>query len=80
MVTIFKLLILLFPVLVTGLEAVPDAGDPFDVIRDEKEARNISQHRKEYQRIGQASTVIKVTLDNMNEIISQVTQRTQDYY
>jgi translation initiation factor IF-2 len=60
-----------FPVLVTGLEAVPDAGDPFDVIRDEKEARNISQHRKEYQRIGQASTVIKVTLDNMNEIISQ---------
>jgi translation initiation factor IF-2 len=59
------------PVLVTGLEAVPDAGDPFDVIRDEKEARNISQHRKEYQRIGQASTVIKVTLDNMNEIISQ---------
>ncbi|MBK8393785.1 MAG: translation initiation factor IF-2 [Leptospiraceae bacterium] len=60
-----------FPVLVTGLEAVPDAGDPFDVIRDEKEARNISQHRKEYQRIGQAATVIKVTLDNMNEIISQ---------
>lgn len=60
-----------FPVLVTGLEAVPDAGDPFDVIRDEKEARNISQHRKEYQRIGQASTVVKVTLDNMNEIISQ---------
>ncbi len=59
------------PVLVTGLEAVPDAGDPFDVIRDEKEARNISQHRKEYQRIGQASTVVKVTLDNMNEIISQ---------
>ncbi|MBP7281316.1 MAG: translation initiation factor IF-2 [Leptospiraceae bacterium] len=60
-----------FPVLVTGLEAVPDAGDPFDVIRDEKEARNISQHRKEYQRIGQAATVVKVTLDNMNEIISQ---------
>ncbi|HNK58776.1 MAG TPA: translation initiation factor IF-2, partial [Leptospiraceae bacterium] len=60
-----------FPVLVTGLDAVPDAGDPFDVIRDEKEARNISQHRKEYQRIGQAATVTKVTLDNMNEIISQ---------
>ncbi len=60
-----------YPVLVTGLDAVPDAGDPFDSIRDEKEARNISQHRKEFQRIGQASIVTKVTLDNMNEIIQQ---------
>jgi translation initiation factor IF-2 len=60
-----------FPVLVTGLEAVPDAGDPFDSMADEKEARNISQHRKEFQRIGQAASVKKVTLDNMNEIIQQ---------
>ncbi|MCE9499798.1 MAG: translation initiation factor IF-2 [Leptospira sp.] len=60
-----------FPVLVTGLDGVPDAGDPFDAIGDEKEARNISQHRKEYQRIGQAATIVKVTLDNMNEIIQQ---------
>jgi len=59
------------PVLVTGLDGVPDAGDPFDAIGDEKEARNISQHRKEYQRIGQASAIVKVTLDNMNEIIQQ---------
>jgi len=59
------------PVLVTGLDAVPDAGDPFDVIRDEKEARNISSHRKEYQRIGQAANTVRVTLDNMNEIIQQ---------
>ncbi|MDX1957439.1 MAG: translation initiation factor IF-2 [Leptospiraceae bacterium] len=60
-----------FPVLVTGLDAVPEAGDPFDQIRDEKEARNISQHRKEYQRIGQASNTVRVTLDNMNQIIQQ---------
>lgn len=59
------------PVLVTGLDAVPEAGDPFDVIRDEKEARNISQHRKEFQRIGQAANTVRVTLDNMNEIIQQ---------
>ncbi len=59
------------PVLVTGLDSVPDAGDPFDVIRDEKEARQISQHRKEYQRIGQAKNMVRVTLDNMNEIIQQ---------
>jgi len=60
-----------FPVLVTGLEGVPEAGDPFDVLGDEKEARNISQHRLEYQRIGQAGSAVKVTLDNMNEIIQQ---------
>ncbi|MBE7411252.1 MAG: translation initiation factor IF-2 [Leptospiraceae bacterium] len=60
-----------YPVLVTGLEGVPEAGDPFDVLGDEKEARNISQHRQEYQRIGQAGNTVKVTLDNMNEIIQQ---------
>jgi translation initiation factor IF-2 len=59
------------PVLVTGLDAVPEAGDPFDAIKDEKEARNISSHRKEYQRIGQAANTVRVTLDNMNEIIQQ---------
>ncbi|MCB1176813.1 MAG: translation initiation factor IF-2 [Leptospiraceae bacterium] len=59
------------PVLVTGLDEVPEAGDPFDEIRDEKEARQISQHRKEFQRIGQAKNTIRVTLDNMNEIIEQ---------
>jgi translation initiation factor IF-2 len=61
------------PVLVTGLDAVPEAGDPFDVIKDEKEARQISQHRKEFLRIGQAKNSLRVTLDNMNEIIQQGT-------
>jgi translation initiation factor IF-2 len=60
-----------FPVLVTGLDAVPQAGDPFDVLADEKEARQISQHRKEYERIGQAASITRVTLDNMNEIIQK---------
>ncbi|MEM7181135.1 MAG: translation initiation factor IF-2 [Spirochaetota bacterium] len=60
-----------FPVMITGLDGVPDAGDPFDAIKDEKEARQISQHRKEYERIGQALSVTKVTLDNMNEIIQK---------
>jgi translation initiation factor IF-2 len=59
------------PVLVTGLDEVPEAGDPFDALKDEKEARQISQHRKEYLRIGQARNTVRVTLDNMNEIIQQ---------
>jgi len=60
-----------FPVLVTGLEAVPDAGAPFDVVKDEREARIISQSRKDYERIGQAGKKARITLDNMNDIIKQ---------
>lgn len=59
------------PVLVTGLEAVPDAGAPFDGVKDEKEARIISQSRKEYERVGQAGKQTRVTLDTMNDIIMQ---------
>ncbi|EQA47141.1 translation initiation factor IF-2 [Leptospira broomii serovar Hurstbridge str. 5399] len=61
-----------FPVQVTGLDGVPDAGAPFDSMADEKEARNISQHRIEFERIGNAgATGSKVTLENMNEFIKQ---------
>jgi translation initiation factor IF-2 len=59
------------PVLVTGLDAVPDAGAPFDLVADEKEARIISQSRREYERVGQAGKQTKVTLDTMNDIIKQ---------
>ncbi|EMK24079.1 translation initiation factor IF-2 [Leptospira kirschneri] len=59
-----------FPAQVTGIDGVPDAGAPFDAMADEKEARNISQHR-----IGNAGaatgTSSKVTLENMNEFIKQ---------
>ncbi|TGK17174.1 translation initiation factor IF-2 [Leptospira fluminis] len=61
-----------FPVQVTGLDGVPDAGAPFDAMEDEKEARNISQHRIEFERIGNAGAAgSKVTLENMNEFIKQ---------
>lgn len=60
-----------FPVLVTGLDGVPDAGAPFDSVKDDKEARNISQHRLEFERVGQAAKVKKITLESMNDIIKQ---------
>ncbi|EMJ57216.1 translation initiation factor IF-2 [Leptospira interrogans serovar Valbuzzi str. Duyster] len=64
-----------FPAQVTGIDGVPDAGTPFDAMADEKEARNISQHRIEFERIGNAGaatgTSSKVTLENMNEFIKQ---------
>ncbi|XDD51401.1 translation initiation factor IF-2 [Leptospira sp. WS92.C1] len=64
-----------FPAQVTGIDGVPDAGAPFDAMADEKEARNISQHRIEFERIGNAGAAAgsasKVTLENMNEFIKQ---------
>ncbi|GBF49293.1 translation initiation factor IF-2 [Leptospira ryugenii] len=61
-----------FPALVTGLDGVPDAGAPFDVVLDDKEAREISHSRQEYERLGQSkNTATRVTLDNMSEIIKQ---------
>ncbi|PJZ45825.1 translation initiation factor IF-2 [Leptospira brenneri] len=61
-----------FPALVTGLDGVPDAGAPFDVVIDDKEARSISHSRQEYERLGQSkNAATRVTLDNMSEIIKQ---------
>ncbi|XDD55618.1 translation initiation factor IF-2 [Leptospira sp. WS4.C2] len=61
-----------FPALVTGLDGVPDAGAPFDVVIDDKEARTISHSRQEYERLGQSkNAATRVTLDNMSEIIKQ---------
>jgi len=61
-----------FPALVTGLDGVPDAGAPFDVVLEDKEAREISHSRQEYERLGQSkNAATRVTLDNMSEIIKQ---------
>lgn len=38
------------PVEVLGIEKVPEAGDPFDVVKDEKEANQIADKRKELKK------------------------------
>ena len=35
-----------FPVEVTGLSGVPDAGDTFHAVEDEKTAKDVAQHRQ----------------------------------
>ncbi len=57
------------PVEILGLEAMPDAGDPFQVTENEKAAKNISSKRQELKRFEQAKTVKKVTLDNLYDTI-----------
>ncbi|MFI3257737.1 MAG: translation initiation factor IF-2, partial [Spirochaetales bacterium] len=57
------------PVEILGLEAMPDAGDPFQVTDNEKTARGISAKRQELKRFEHAKTVKKVTLDNLYDTI-----------
>ncbi len=57
------------PVEILGLEAMPDAGDPFQVTENEKVARSISSKRQELKRFEHAKTVKKVTLDNLYDTI-----------
>lgn len=59
------------PVEILGLEAMPNAGDPFQVTESEKEARAISSKRQELKRYEAAKAVKKVNLDNLYDTIEQ---------
>jgi translation initiation factor IF-2 len=49
---------------VLGLEAVPNAGDKFNVVASEQDAREVASHRAE-QKKQQAVTAPKVSLEDM---------------
>lgn len=57
------------PVEVLGMEAMPNAGDPFQVTDSEKSARLVSAKRQELKRFEAAKAVKKVTLDNLFQTI-----------
>src|SRR5574344_1011469 len=57
------------PVEVLGVENMPNAGDPFQVTEDEKEAREVSAKRQELKRFEDAKAVKKVTLENLYQTI-----------
>lgn len=56
------------PVEITGIEQVPKAGDPFNVLGTEKEAKLYSAKRKELNKMEDAKSVRKLTL---NDFLSQ---------
>ncbi len=53
------------PVEVHGISGVPQAGDEFVVVADEKRARQVAAHRQLKMREAELSKVTKVTLDNL---------------
>ncbi len=59
------------PVEILGLEAMPNAGDPFQVTENDKEARAISTKRQELKRFEAAKAVKKVTLDTIYDKIDE---------
>ncbi|MDR1389293.1 MAG: translation initiation factor IF-2 [Treponema sp.] len=59
------------PVEVLGFEGIPNAGDPFQVVDDEKNARGVSSKRQELKRFEDAKNIRKVTLDNLYDTINE---------
>ena len=53
------------PVEITGLTAVPEAGDLFEAVEDERLARELAEKRAAAAREKQFSSFQKVTLDNL---------------
>ncbi|MDR0706425.1 MAG: translation initiation factor IF-2 [Treponema sp.] len=60
------------PIEVTGFDAgIPNAGDPFQVVEDERFARDVSAKRQELKRSEDAKNVKKITLENLRDTISE---------
>ena len=59
------------PVEITGLTAVPEAGDLFEAVADERLARELAEQRIAAAKEKQFSSFQKVTLDNLFSQIEQ---------
>lgn len=58
------------PVEILGFTSVPEAGDTFMEVADERKARQISNVRQEEQRVQQLSQNSRITLDDLYRRIS----------
>jgi translation initiation factor IF-2 len=54
-----------FPVEVTGLSGVPEAGDAFHAAADEKTAKDIAQHRQQKLREAELAKTSKISLEQL---------------
>ncbi|HEY8926269.1 MAG TPA: translation initiation factor IF-2 [Polyangia bacterium] len=53
------------PVEVLGLDGVPDAGEVFNVVTDEKDAKTLSEHRREARKRKENTGPARVSLENI---------------
>jgi translation initiation factor IF-2 len=54
-----------YPVEVLGLSGVPTAGDDFNVVSDEKSAKEVAEHRAQKARQKELGSVKKATLEDL---------------
>jgi len=54
-----------YPVEVLGLSGAPTAGDDFNIVSDEKAAKEVAEHRAEKARQKELSSVKKATLEDL---------------
>jgi translation initiation factor IF-2 len=60
-----------FPVEVTGLSGVPEAGEMFHAVEDEKVAKDVAQHRAQKLRETELAKTSKISLDQLYARIKQ---------
>jgi translation initiation factor IF-2 len=61
------------PVEILGLDGVPDAGELFNVVTDEKSAKALVEHRREQRKRKEASATTRVSLENILDRIKEGT-------
>ena len=59
------------PVELLGLDGVPDAGELFNVVGDEKSAKALVEHRREQRKRKEASATTRVSLENILDRIKE---------
>jgi translation initiation factor IF-2 len=59
------------PVEVLGLDGVPDAGETFNVVSDEKSAKALVEHRRDQRRRKESATTSRVSLENILDRIRE---------
>ncbi len=57
------------PVEIIGLSGVPMAGDEMVVLKDEKDAKQVSQHRMQKQRAKELAKTSRLSLDKLYELM-----------
>jgi len=60
-----------FPVEIIGISGVPQAGDPFFALEDEKVARELALRRQEKERQEQIKTVKRISLEDLHAQIQE---------
>ncbi len=59
------------PVEVLGLDGVPDAGETFNVVDDEKAAKSLVEHRRDTRRKKELAGTTRVSLENILDKIKE---------